>query len=141
MTIRKKILDAMAAALNGVEALEDRVYRSRVAAFSHEDSPAVALRRLNEDVSVQGEMAERDFMVGISILTRGATADDDADDLAAKVHEALASDPSFGGLAAGLFEVGSGWNLVDADDTACELVIRYRVRYYTPEGSLTQQLS
>lgn len=136
MTIRKQILDAMAAAIQPAASLGGRVYRSRATALTSNESPGLVIRPADESVNVLGDMAERDFSVQILVIARGEVPDDIADGVIEEVHALLCADPSFGGLAAQLFETGSSWAFSDADETACELDVRYRVRAYTPEDSL-----
>jgi hypothetical protein len=140
MTIRKQILQAMQAAIMPAASLNGRVFRSRAAALAREETPALVIRPADESTNGMGEVAERDFSVQILIFTRGEIPDDIADDVIAEVHALLCVDPSFGGFAAHLFEAGSTWTFADTDETACELDVRYRVRLYTPEDSLSNIL-
>jgi len=141
MTIRKDILVAMAAAAAAAPSLGTaRVFRSRTSAIARNESPALVIRPSDEGVTPMDGVAERDFSVQVLIIARGDIPDDIADQVIGEVHALFAADPSFGGRAAHLFETSSAWTFADADEAACELDVRYRVRLYTPEGSLTEPL-
>jgi hypothetical protein len=141
MTIRESILEAMRAAAEPALAGLARVFRSRVEAVTRSEGHAVIIRPADESVNTVGDLAERDFHVQILLLVRGAIPDQVADGIIGPLHEALCADPSFGGLAVQLFEESSRWTYASADEPACELDVRYRVRLYTPETSLTRPLS
>lgn len=139
MSIRKQILEAMKVAAMQAPSLqgpEVRVFRSRTAAISSGESPALIIRPADESVNPMNEVAERDFSVQLLILARGDVPDDIADAVIEEVHPLFAADPSFGGLAAQMFETSSNWTYGDGDEPICELDVRYRVRLYTPESSL-----
>lgn len=141
MTIRKQILLAMEAAAMRAPSLGDRVYRSRAASMSRaEGESGLIIRPSDENVSTTDDLAERDFNVQVIVLARGEIPDDVADEIIGEVHAELCADPSFGGLAAQLFESGSQWTFAEADNNVCELDVRYRIRLYTPENSLTKSL-
>lgn len=142
MTIRKQILLAMVAAAMQATSLGGRVYRSRAASLSRtEGENGLIIRPSDENVSTVDDMSERDFNVQFIFLARGEIPDDFADQIIGEVHEELCADPSFGGLAAQLFESGTQWHFIEADNNLCEVEVRYRVRLYTPEDSLTRPLS
>lgn len=140
MTIRKQILEAMKAAAMRAPSLNGRVERSRTTAIARNESTVGVIRPSAEGVEARGGIAERDFIVEFIVIARGGVPDDIADEVIDEVHAEFCADPSFGGLAAQLFEQGSNWDFVDADQAACELTARYRVRYYTPEDSLTNPI-
>lgn len=100
----------------------------------------MVIRPVAESVDSTGDVAQRDFVVEFIVITRGDVPDELADAAICEVHDLLCADPSFGGLAAQLFEQSSNWDFADADQTACELTVRYRVRYFTPENSLSSPL-
>jgi len=141
MTIRKQILEAMAAAAMAAPSLNGRIYRSRTAALARAESPALIIRPAEESTNSLGEAAERDFIVQFIVLARGEVPDDIADAVIEEVHACLWTDPTFGDLVARLFKLSSSWTFSSADGEACELDVRYRVRYYTPEDSLASTLS
>jgi hypothetical protein len=143
MTIRKQILKAMEAAVSSAPTLGGRVFRSRAQALDKKEWPGLIIRPADETVSPNSEVAERDFRVQFLIIAceeGNETADDIADAVIGEVHDLLSKDPSFGGLAAQLFEESTRWDFLDAEGTTCELDVRYRVRLYTPEDSLTRTL-
>jgi hypothetical protein len=141
MTIREDILLAMLAAAASAPSLGGRIFRSRTAALLVDQSPSAVIRPADESVAPLNELAQRDFRVQVMIIARGAIPDQLADTAIGQVHALLCADPSFGGRAAQLFEESSRWTYAAADQDACELDVRYRVRLYTPENSLTAPLS
>jgi hypothetical protein len=140
MTIREDILEAMKAAAETAPHAAGHVFRSRTVAVARDEGQAVIIRPADESVNTLDDLAERDFHVQVLVLARGEVPDRIADEIIGEVHEAFCVDPSFGGLAVQLFEESSRWTFISADQPACELDVRYRVRLYTPETSLSGRL-
>lgn len=117
---------------------QPRVYRNRAAAIASNESPVLIIRPADESVNIISDLAERNFHVQLIVIATGGTPDDIADGVIGEVHDLICRDPGFGGLAAGLLEVSSSWTFTGADESTCELNVRYRVKHYTPGNSLTK---
>lgn len=134
-SIREQITVAVAGKVNvsGVAA----VYRSRLAPIDRDEG--IVVRVLPKDEVVENRsngIAIRDFTLEILLQVRSDTPDTTADPLVIAMHAALMSDQTLGGLCNRIIEEGTEWTLDDADAVACEVSLKYRIRYLTPWDKL-----
>jgi hypothetical protein len=66
-----------------------------------------------------------------------ASPETEADRLLTAAHAALFADGTFGGLALGIREQESEWEVEDADAVAVALPARYRITYRTLANDLS----
>jgi hypothetical protein len=113
--------------------------RSPVIPVSREQSPALLLFPESDTIRERpNDRVERELVVRITALARGDDAAQVADALLVVVHTALFADVSFGGLALGLKELDTEWDLEDADATACAIQARYQITYRTFANDLSK---
>lgn len=137
-TVAESIVAAMQAvlqpALFGV-----RVERSRMAALTRDDLPAVIVKPINDQASPLANALQRgDLTVQLDIHTRGDIPDQLADPIAASTHQALLNDPTLGGLCARIRYLSREWEFIDADRPACRLSMLYLVTYLTSANDLNR---
>lgn len=135
---RLAILDAIQAALLPTAGLSGRVFRSRVEARDRDQMPCVTILADSNDPQLIGEGATRnDFVFKLEYEARAADPDAALDPSVCDAHARLYADYTFGGLAAGLFEMPAQWEWDEADGSALRLTVKYRVVFATREADLT----
>jgi hypothetical protein len=131
-TKREQIMAAVATALVNTTGVGTRIYRSRVEAFSRNESPALVIEPgLDSAASEPVSTCKIDwtFQLIIAVYTRGAIPDQVADPVIKSVHSKLMTDRTLGGLAMDLWPVSVEPQLASADLPALWTVLTYQVRY------------
>lgn len=114
------------------------VYRSRWTALSRAESPAIVVRPEKEDiVNRNNDLSERELVVVVEVVARGATPDSVADQHCVAAHNALMQDQTLGGKALLMRELGTVWEMQDADTDAVVVSRRYQFNYRTPANALS----
>lgn len=135
-TVREQILTTIATLLQPVS--NAVVYRSREAALAIEEGVAILIRPSEEIIdNVSQPTVFRTFRIEISVIARGTIPDQMADPALLAMQTALLADQTLGGLVARIFEEETKWDFEVADQNAVAAVVRYRILYATPAGSLT----
>lgn len=137
---RERILAAIMANLVGTVGVDNRVYRSRVAALDRAQSPAIVVRPKGESEPVENffNLVDRLFTLTVDIITRGAVPDSLADPIIADVHARVMADLTLGGLALEVREGKTDFQIENADQDLCLLTVEYTVWYRTSKSDLTQ---
>lgn len=113
-------------------------YRSRQAAVDRNEGVVVLVQSKDEKVENRNSfLAIRDFVPEIILILRSDAADQTADPILVLIHAALFADQTLGGLADRIIEEGTEWTYAEADVTATEVSVTYRIRYMTPTSRLT----
>jgi hypothetical protein len=131
-TKREQIMAAVATALVNTTGVGTRIYRSRVEAFSRNESPALVIEPGTDTAAsepVSTCKIDWTFQLIIAVYTRGAIPDQVADPVIKSVHSKLMTDRSIGGLAMDLWPVSVEPQLASADLPALWTVLTYQVRY------------
>lgn len=142
-SVRERILQAILQRLQGAaESLSVKVVRSPTAAISREQSPTLALYPESDTIRERpNDRVERELVIRVVSIARTTTTEGpeiQADRLLVAAHRALMAEVTLGGLALGVRELDSEWDVEDADATACAIPARYEVRYRTLASDLTQ---
>lgn len=142
-SVRERILQAVLQRLQAAaDSLSVKVVRSPTAAISREQSPTLALYPESDTIRERpNDRVERELVVRVVAIARATTTDGpelQADRLLVVAHRALMTEVTLGGLALGVRELDSEWDVEDADATACAIPARYEVRYRTLASDLTQ---
>lgn len=139
-SIREQLLQGLAARLAPVAKAQGAVLlRSPVIPVAREQSPALLLFPESDTIRERpNDRVERDLVVKLIALARGDDAAQVADALLVAAHVALFSDVNLGGLALGLKELDTEWDLEDADASACAIPARYQITYRTFVNDLSQ---
>lgn len=141
-SIRERILQALTTRLTPVATTEGaQLLRSPPTGVTREQCPALLLFP-ESDTIVQraNDRVERQLVVRLVALARetvGETPEAIADRLLVSAHAALFSDVNLGSLCLGLQEMGSEWEVEDADATAVAIPARYQIDYRTLVSDLS----
>jgi len=139
-SLREQLLQALMAALTPVAAAEGAsLVRSPTLALPREQSPALLLFPESDAITERAnDRVTRELTVRLTALARGDEGATVADRLLVAAHRVLFADVNFSGLALGLKELDTEWDLEDADATACAIPARYRITYRTLQSDLSQ---
>ena len=135
---REQILSYAATALAGTTQVGNRIYRSRVDAFSREEAPAIVVEP-GMDRAVEFSSCKLDWTLEliIAVYTRGQIPDQLADPIIVDVNSRLMADRSMGGLAIDILPAMVDPQRDKADLTSLWTVLTYKVRYRTDQQDLT----
>lgn len=135
---RETILAAIKAALQGVDGIDGRVYRSRPDPNERAAAPYIALEWSSENATpLSVPQIERTLTVQVSVLVRGDEPDRLADPIAVSVHALMMADPTFGGLAIDTMLKAASFEAASADQTAGRLTHEYDVLYRHSYADMT----
>ena len=135
-SIRERILQALVARLNPV-AIDQAatVWRTPSVAITRDQCPALVVFPESESLADRAnDRVTRELTVRITALARAVppvNPETQADALLCAAHAALMSDVNLGGLALGVREVESEWEVDDADGVAASTSARYQITYRT----------
>ena len=143
-TQREKLLLAVVAKLVAFQPVA--VYRSRVDALAKQELPAIVVRpggEQNEQTATK--RVKRVFQILIEVHARADStpgaeiaADQAADPVIANVHAALFQEPTFGGLAAQLYDKEMQEpQFADGDETRVGITLVYEAVYLTNDRDIT----
>lgn len=137
-TRREDILDAVMAALAGTTGVSTRIYRSRIEPIIRGDMPAIVVEPVSDQANqVNLDRLEWTFSFRVSIYTRGATPDADADPIAADVHSRIMADATLQSYAVDILPTSVNFDIQEADLPQAIVGMEYSIRYHTALSSLT----
>lgn len=136
---REQIIEAIRVKLATIPGIT--TYRSRFTAITRGEGPAIAIQPApppmgEEVVKRNNDLSERELMVLVEVIVRGAAADQIADPYCVSAHAKVMEDQTLGGLCLYLREAGTQWFMDDADLDACIVSTRYRIHYRTTATTL-----
>ena len=143
-SIRERILQTLVARLNPV-AMDQAatVWRTPSVAITRDQCPALVVFPESESLAERAnDRVTRELTVRITALARAVppdVAETQADALLCAAHAALMLDVNLGGLALGVREVESEWEVDDADGVACSASARYQISYRTLIADISVQ--
>lgn len=134
---REQILAYVASTLAGTVQVGNRIYRSRVEAFSRDEAPALVIEPAVDNAQTYSTCRlDWTLTVLVAIYTRGNIPDQLADPIAVDVHQQLMADRTMGGLAIDIVPTSVDYQRDKADLTSLWQVNSYQVRYRTADNSL-----
>lgn len=138
-SVREQLLQALESRLAPVAAAQGAgLLRSPTIPVTREQSPALLLFPESDAITERAnDRVTRELTVRLTALGRGEDAAQIADALLVAVHQAWFADVNLGGLALGIKELDTEWDLEDADATACAIPARYRITYRTLVSDLS----
>lgn len=137
-SIRERVLREVVARLSAAVA-PVAVLRMPTAPVTREASPALLLVAESDSITAHAnQLVDRQLVIRIAVIARGADAFDVADRLLVAAHRALLMDSNLGGLVLAVREIDCEWDVDDADAGAVALPARYEIRYRTHALDLTQ---
>jgi hypothetical protein len=143
-SIRERILQTLVARLNPVATDQAAsVWRTPSVAITRDQCPALVVFPESESLADRAnDRVTRELTVRITALARAVppdVAETQADALLCAAHSALMLDVNLGGLALGVREVESEWEVEDADGVAASTSARYQITYRTLIADITIQ--
>ena len=135
-SIREEILQTIVAVLTPVATTQAAtVWRTPSVAITRDQCPALVVFPESEALADRAnDRVTRELTVRITALARAVPpdlAETQADALLCAAHSALMGDVNVGGLALGIREVESEWEIDDADGVAASTSARYQITYRT----------
>ena len=134
-TLRKKLLDAIRAALAGPGKPAGLTVASRSAPPSEEDAlPRVAVSRVREEVNkehVRSPVVERKLRVRLDFWAGGDEPEDVLEPLLAWGTAVMLADPSWGRLGFDTIEESTEWDTEQADTAYGRASVEFTLRYVT----------
>jgi hypothetical protein len=142
-SIRERIIQAVLANLQLIAQANDvGLHRSPTVALTRKQSPALVVFPEEEEVEPPKNLTvDRHLMIRVVALARemGPNAGEVvADQLITAAHGALMANRNLDGLCLSIKELGTLWDIEDADATAVEIQVRYQIDYRTPLNDLTK---
>jgi len=143
MHIRTAIRENVKAALTGIEAVDGRVFSSRISAFEDHELPAIIVSTPTDTVSllntspVRPRVQRRDQTIDVVIVASATDSlDDDLDELAEQVEAKMQVDPTLGVQATNLELRGNQSTVIgDGSEMRGVLKLNYSVTVSTREGA------
>jgi hypothetical protein len=140
-SIREQLLQAVVTTLMPIaREMRATLLRSPVVPTLRDQTPAVLVFPEEERVDAQNSIAIRHLTVRIVALAREVdrnVGEVVADQLTVAVHAALMANNNLGGRCLKIRELGSEWDMEDADATAVAIPARYQIEYRTRLNDLT----
>ena len=137
-SIRERVLREVLARLSAAVA-PVAVLRMPTAPVARDASPALLLVAESDSITAHAnQLVDRQLVIRIAVIARGADAFDAADQLLVTAHRALLVDSNLGGLVLAVREIDCEWDVDDADAGSVALPARFEIRYRTHALDLTQ---
>ncbi len=135
-SIRERILQTLVARMTPVATDQAAtVWRTPSVSITRDQCPALVVLPESESLAERAnDRVTRELTVRITALARAVPPvipETVADALLCAAHAALMLDINLGGLALGVREVESEWEVDDADGVACSASARYQITYRT----------
>lgn len=135
-SIRERILQTIVALLSPVATDQAAtVWRTPSVSITRDQCPALVVFPESESLADRAnDRVTRELTVRITALARAVppdVAETQADALLCAAHSALMLDVNLDGLALGIKEIESEWEVDDADGVAASTSARYQITYRT----------
>ena len=130
---REQILAAIKTNLTGTTGVGTRIYRSRVAALTRSESPALVLEPITDTPDINNTRIDWTLRVRVVVIVRGEIPENIADSTIESLHTKILTNTTLGGLAIDIQPSTQSFEVLDADQPAgvitCEYEIQYRTEY------------
>tara|TARA_R100000353_G_scaffold40085_1_gene31844 strand:+ start:260 stop:688 length:429 start_codon:yes stop_codon:yes gene_type:complete len=133
---REQILAAIKTNLTGTTGVGTRIYRSRVAALTRAESPALVLEPITDTPNINNSTylkIDWTLRVRVVVVVRGEIPENIADPTIESLHTKILTNTTLGGLAIDIQPSTQSFEVLDADQPAgiitCEYEIQYRTEY------------
>ena len=137
---REQILAALTTTLANTTGVGTRIYRSRVAAITRTESPALVIEPVTDEPTVNSSTYLKiDWLlrVRVVVIVRGETPENIADPTIESLHTKILNDPTIGGLAKDIQPATQTFEVLDADQPAGVITCEYEIEYRTGYNSLS----
>lgn len=140
-SIREQILLAIVAALRiPTQQHGATLHRSPAVAILRSQCPALVVFPETDVITERAnDRVTRDLTIRLTALARTVppvSPETAADQLLTAAHQVLMADTNLGGLALGVREMDTEWDIEDADAIAAAIPSRYRITYRTLAADL-----
>ena len=130
---REQILAAIKTNLTGTTGVGTRIYRSRVAALTRAESPALVLEPITDTPNINNTRVDWTLRIRVVVIVRGEIPENIADSTIESLHTKILTNTTLGGLAIDIQPSTQTFEVLDADQPAgvitCEYEIQYRTEY------------
>ena len=130
---REQILAAIKTNLTGTTGVGTRIYRSRVAALTRSESPALVLEPITDTPDINNTRIDWTLRLRVVVIVRGEIPENIADSTIESLHTKILTNTTLGGLAIDIQPSTQTFEVLDADQPAgvitCEYEIQYRTEY------------
>tara|TARA_Y100000592_G_scaffold72527_1_gene112832 strand:+ start:1134 stop:1553 length:420 start_codon:yes stop_codon:yes gene_type:complete len=130
---REQILAAIKTNLTGTTGVGTRIYRSRVAALTRAESPALVLEPITDTPNINNTRVDWTLRIRVVVIVRGEIPENIADSTIESLHTKILTNTTLGGLAIDIQPSTQSFEVLDADQPAgvitCEYEIQYRTEY------------
>ena len=133
---REQILAAIKTNLTGTTGVGTRIYRSRVAALTRAESPALVLEPITDTPNINNSTylkIDWTLRIRVVVVVRGEIPENIADSTIESLHTKILTNTTLGGLAIDIQPSTQSFEVLDADQPAgiitCEYEIQYRTEY------------
>jgi hypothetical protein len=129
---REGIILAFIAALAGTTQVSTRIYRSRAAALTREQAPALVVRWDQDQFTGAwvSNLQERALSIFLDVYTRGAEPDSLADPILVDAHARVMANATLRNLVIDVFPNDTAFEVAQADKdagfTSQQYVVKYR---------------
>lgn len=137
-SIAEQVVTSMVAALVNQTPAQDRVFRSRAFALTHEEAPSIVIKPGSESCAAFGDSVDSNaLLIAVSVYTRGDPADQLADPVVCATHNRLMRSRDLKNLITAIRRKDRDWDEAEADDTAGWVTLQYEVRYLCAADDLS----
>lgn len=138
-TRREQILSALATRLAPVAGVSGRVYRSRVEPIARNESPAVIVEPISDQVDVPNMVGRMNWRmtVRVTVYVRANVPDQAADSIVQSIYSLIMADPQLGGVAYDTKPVSVNFEMLEADLPAGVITNEFEVLYQTSFADLS----
>lgn len=137
-SVREQILAYLLTLIDNSAAF-DSFERTREAPIARSEGVVGTLKPEEEENEYKANRQQLlQFVVVVTVVARGDVPDSIADSYLVAIHKAVMADLQLGGLAALVIYESTKWDFEVADRNAVAVEVRYRIRYSTAVGDLTQ---
>ena len=141
ISIREQLLQAVITTLSPIATTMGAIlFRSPVIAILRNQTPAIVVFPEEETSTVENTLTKRTLIIRVVALAREVGANDGeivADQLITASHAALMASKNLGGLCLKIRELGTEWDIEDADARAVAIPAKYAIEYRTHINDLT----
>ena len=137
-TRRETILDTVVTALAGTTNVGTRIYRSRVTAFTREETPSLLVTWDNDNPVQTNSIKSIDWSLDISIavIVRGDKPDEIADPVVESVHNKIMTNSTLNDYAINIIPLPTNNEAVDSDQPAGIVTLNFQIKYRTSNTNL-----
>ena len=137
---REQILEALKTSLTGTTGVGTRIFRSRVAALTRSESPALILEPISDEPTINNSTylkTDWKLRIRVVVVVRGEIPESISDATIESLHTKILTNTTLGGLAIDIQPSTQVFEILDADQPAGLITCEYEIQYRTDYNSLT----